>query len=154
MLRNASKIETHCLLNWDPFVLASSFTFSTNLLKWFGPRTKSISTWFRLNEIAKVRTRWASIFHSLLIGEISLHSFLYWRSPFLNCSVTWKGLPLLDCTEKHLIMKLQNGKFIIVIILTLHFACYFLFVRHHTLSVAVSSVCKTCVWSLSKWTRV
>ena len=55
-----------------------------------------------------------SIFHSLLIGEISLHSFLYW--PFLNCSVTWKGLPLPDCTEKLLTMRLQNGKFMFVIV--------------------------------------
>ena len=116
-------------------------------LKWFGPRTKSISTWFRLNEIAKVRTRWAqlSIFHSLLIGEISLHSFLYSRSPFLSCSVTWKGLPLLDCTEKLLTMRLQNGKLILVIVNVAF--CVPFPVRSTSHIVRCSFfVCETCVW--------
>ena len=47
-------------------------------LKWFGPRTKSISTWFRLNEIAKVRTRWAelSIFRSFIAHRRNLFAFI------------------------------------------------------------------------------
>ena len=86
-----------------------------------------------------------SIFHSLFIGEISLHSFLYWRSPFLNCSVTWKGLPSLDCTEKLLTMRLRNGKFILVIVNVAFCVPFPVRSTSHTVRCSFF-VCKTCVW--------